>query len=176
HHISKRPTSYPNGKYIFIKLLYNSIYPQYTLEQQNSQSKNMYHLSHLLEVCLMKFSKWIKSHKKQILFYGTLTLIVIGGVIFAYNSDERTWEFPEIPTGEDSEQKILNSTKPIIPVATTHAISDEPSKVIDIEPYLRNLPNGYHPSAEKISTAIEHGFNLNENQTWVDKHTRTYSA
>ena len=125
----------------------------------------------------MKFFNWIKSHKKEILLSGTLTLIAIGGVILAYNSDECTWEFPEIPTGKNSEQKILNSTKPILlPVATSHAISDDPTKVIDIEPYLRNLPNGYHPSAEKIATALENGFNLNENQTWVDKHTRTYSA
>lgn len=124
----------------------------------------------------MKFFNWVKSHKKQILLYGTLTVIVIGGVILVNNSHKRSWEFPEIPTGEDFEQKILNSTIPIIPIATACAISDEHSKVIEIEPYLRNLPNGYHPSAEKISTALEHGFNLNENQTWVDKHTRTYSA
>lgn len=125
----------------------------------------------------MKFSNWIKSHKKQIFLYGSLALIVVGGAVLLRTSNESTWQITEISKSRKSDQIILNSAKTIISPATkAHTISTEPAKIIDIEPYLRNLPKGYHVSADKISTALEHGFNLNENQTWVDKHTRTYTA
>ena len=36
--------------------------------------------------------------------------------------------------------------------------------------HIRNLPEGYNASAEKVATAEEHGFSLGEGQTWVDDY------
>ena len=35
---------------------------------------------------------------------------------------------------------------------------------------IRNLPEGYKASVEKIASAEANGFNLKEGQTWVDEY------
>ena len=79
--------------------------------------------------------------------------------------------------GNDPKQIIPSNTETLISTFTdSKALSETTIKVINIEPFLRNLPEGYHASSHKIATALEHGFNLEGGQTWVDKHTRTYAA
>ena len=63
----------------------------------------------------MKFSNWIKSHKKQIFLYGSLALIVVGGAVLLRTSNESTWQITEISKSRESDQIILNSAKTIIP-------------------------------------------------------------
>ena len=41
--------------------------------------------------------------------------------------------------------------------------------------HYRKLPIGHKPSAEKIATAVANGFEIAENQTWVDSYTRLAS-
>lgn len=36
--------------------------------------------------------------------------------------------------------------------------------------HIRNLPKGHKASPEKVATAKENGFDLKENQTWVEEH------
>lgn len=40
----------------------------------------------------------------------------------------------------------------------------------DVAEHLRNLPNGWKASAEKIATAAEHGYDLRPGQTWVEAY------
>lgn len=49
-------------------------------------------------------------------------------------------------------------------VGVVRQVSGEPFGVCS---HLRNLPKGRHASVEKILTAHEHGFDLEERQTWV---------
>ncbi|MDD3185315.1 MAG: hypothetical protein ACOX1S_14975 [Anaerostipes sp.] len=43
---------------------------------------------------------------------------------------------------------------------------------IEVSEHLRNLPEGWNASAEKILSATEHGYQLNPGQTWVDTYTK----
>ena len=125
----------------------------------------------------MKLFNWIKTHKKEILAYGTLSLIAIGGVLFLRNSDDEMPILPIKPSDLDISPSAIDHTPAFVSTSSaSQPFAEESIKVIDIEPFLRNLPKGNHPSAEKIASALEHGFLLDENQTWVDKHTRTYVA
>ncbi len=43
---------------------------------------------------------------------------------------------------------------------------------IEVSEHLRNLPEGWNASAEKMLSATEHGYQLNPGQTWVDTYTK----
>ena len=49
-------------------------------------------------------------------------------------------------------------------------------RIICVEEHIRKLPENWKPSSNKIATAVEHGFHLDNNQTWVDSYSRNYVA
>ncbi len=46
----------------------------------------------------------------------------------------------------------------------------------EVSKHVRNLAPGYHPSPEKITTALENGIELLPNQTWVKDYTKGLAA
>ena len=42
----------------------------------------------------------------------------------------------------------------------------------DVRSHLRNLPEGMNASMEKVRTALEHGYELQPGQTWVESYTK----
>ena len=46
----------------------------------------------------------------------------------------------------------------------------------DVSKHIRNLPYGFKASTEKIATAGENGYVLNEGQTWVKNYRTGESA
>ena len=49
-------------------------------------------------------------------------------------------------------------------------------KTVDVESHIRNLPDGWHPSAEKIFEAEKLGILLAPGQTLVDSYTKEIAA
>ena len=54
-------------------------------------------------------------------------------------------------------------------------LGSEEEKLVSELSHKRKQPIGHKPSAEKIATAVANGFEIAENQTWVDSYTRLAS-
>lgn len=121
------------------------------------------------------FVDWIKAHKKELIIAGVSIVAIIAAVIGIKNHKdlEKAWA---------SLRKIVEKTPKTIPVKKTVPVTgDVPvKKIVDIIPaekvphdvveHLRNLPEGWRASEQKIATAAEHGYNLLPGQTWVESY------
>lgn len=47
-----------------------------------------------------------------------------------------------------------------------------PTEAVNCSSCIVNLPEGWHASEEKIRTAKENGFDLKDDQTWREEHTK----
>lgn len=66
---------------------------------------------------------------------------------------------------------------PVIAEQTAAAVTRNSCSVpFDVSAHLRTLPEGCHASAEKVATALENGFVLQEGQTWVEAFTKGKAA
>lgn len=123
------------------------------------------------------FVDWIKAHKKELIIAGVSIVAIIAAVIGIKNHKdlEKAWA---------SLRKIVEKTPKTIPVKKTVPVTgDVPVKKIvdiniipaekvphDVVEHLRNLPEGWRASEQKIATAAEHGYNLLPGQTWVESY------
>lgn len=135
------------------------------------------------------FLEWVKIHKKELVIAGISITAIIGVIlgIKTRSSIIRMWESlqqaitkqPLKPDGVKS-MHFTPCSIPSVPV-----INVVPAKEItvisktgigkssfDVNGHLRNLHEGWQASATKISTAAEHGFDLQPGQTWVDSFTK----
>lgn len=77
---------------------------------------------------------------------------------------------PDRIVADNVETVIMDVPKAeIIDFSSAHSSYREP---FDVSKHLRNLPEGMHPSSEKVATALEHGFELAPGQTWVDNYVK----
>ena len=92
-------------------------------------------------------------------------------------------------TGDLFKPKKLNmalpkpTVKPVIETPPTLIKPDEVTRVIlkdgkeqVVHMHLRNLPEGWTPSAEKVALAQELGIDLEEGQTWVVEYIKNHVA
>lgn len=123
------------------------------------------------------FVDWIKEHKKELIIAGVSIAAIIAVIIGIKNHKalEEVWA---------SLRKLVEKTPETMPVAKSVPDTDmSPVKEIveiniissdrvphDVVEHLRNLPEGWKASAEKIATAAEHGYDLLPGQTWVEAY------
>lgn len=121
--------------------------------------------------------QWIKEHKKELIIAGVSIAAIIAVIIGIKNHKalEEAWA---------SLKKLVEKTPETIPIVNTASIAEvTPVKDIveinivttdriphDVAEHLRNLPEGWKASAEKIATAAEHGYDLLPGQTWVEAY------
>lgn len=122
-----------------------------------------------------RFVEWVKEHKRELIIAGVSIAAIIAVIIGIKNHKalEEAWA---------SFRKLVEKTPECIPVEKTVAVTETvPVKDIveinivtadriphDVAEHLRNLPEGWKASAEKIATAAEHGYDLLLGQTWVE--------
>lgn len=110
---------------------------------------------------------WFSRHKKLVIIGGTV--IAVSAAVAAYlllKPGNATVKLPEIP-------------KPELPLTDVSAIENKTvdtldsiiQKVVDVESYLRNLPEGQKASPAKVAEAIKMGINLPEGKTIVDGYS-----
>lgn len=110
---------------------------------------------------------WFSRHKKLVIIGGTV--IAVSATVAAYlllKPGNATVKLPEMPKPElplPDVSSIENKT-----VDTLDSIIQ---KVIDVESYLRNLPEGQKASPAKVAEAIKMGINLPEGKTLVDGYS-----
>ena len=123
------------------------------------------------------FVDWIKEHKRELIIAGVSIAAIIAVIIGIKNHKalEEAWS---------SLRKLVEKNPEAIPTVNTATIAEvTPVKDIveinivtadriphDVAEHLRNLPEGWKASAEKIATAAEHGYDLSPGQTWVETY------
>lgn len=121
----------------------------------------------------MTFSERVKKHKKAIII-GTGLVVGVGGGLIWKNWNSLS-DFIEACMLSRKENASLKEASYIIPIL------DEDTKMQDIitipvNGFRRNLQEGQRPSPLKVATAVENGFELGENQTWVRPYVKTKVA
>lgn len=139
-----------------------------------------------------KLLAWVKAHKKKLIIAGVSITAIIAFILGFRNRKQlmALWatlqgaisKAPDIiPVATDVVEKVTEEVAPVIEVI-------EPVKLIvvdasninqipfEVSKHIRNLPQGWHPSAEKIATAAENGIRLLPNQTWVVDYVKGGAA
>jgi hypothetical protein len=139
------------------------------------------------------FIQWVKANKKELIFAGVSIAAIISIIVGIKNKDKimALWESLR-KSVENSPVKVPTSSREVV-----ESIAHEPAQVIevvsateiikfpsnhktqvsfDVCDHMRNLPDGWHASAKKITTAAEYGYNLKPGQTWVDTYTKGVSV
>ena len=124
-----------------------------------------------------KIVDWIKEHKTELIIAGVSVSALVMLILGIKNKEtlEEFWSSLKRVTGEKSisiDNEVLNSmseTFPVqeVPMNNIILIERIPHNV---DSHLRNLPEGWRASAEKIATAAEHGYELLPGQTWVEAY------
>jgi|SRR5699024_8628695 len=122
---------------------------------------------------------WIKKHQTELILAGIGTTVSAVLLYIGLKNKEQILEVLK-STSEIDVQRIKNYEKklPIPSQTEILEISDNltTQNTYGVEKHIRNLPIGYHASAEKIASAAEQGFELLENQTWVDDYNKGRSV
>ena len=78
---------------------------------------------------------------------------------------------PAVHTAIEHAKPVVQLVTPAVEAAP--AITRTTSMIpFEVDQHIRNLPLGKHASPEKIATAVEHGFELLEGQTWVEAYMK----
>ncbi len=122
------------------------------------------------------FVDWIKEHKKELILAGVSIASIITAIICVKNHTalEENWtnlrklieKTDVIPTSNEVANADVISSKNIVEIS--NITNDRMPH--DVSEHIRNLPDNWKASAEKIATAAEHGFNLQPGQTWVESY------
>ena len=114
---------------------------------------------------------WFSRHKKIVIIGGMF--IAVSAAVAAYlllKPGSATIKIPEIPKPTRTPDLPL----PDVSAVENKAVDTLDSiiqKAIDVERYLRNLPEGQKASPAKVAEAIKLGINLPEGKTIVDGYS-----
>lgn len=129
--------------------------------------------------------QWIKGHKKQLIIagisIGTLILIILG--IKNKATIKAVWDslrgVVKHPTAEPAKEvvKVISETPPV-PASeiVTCVASNSKTLPFEVSRHIRNLPDGWHASPEKIAEALKNNIILVDGQTWVDSYMKGVAA
>lgn len=121
---------------------------------------------------------WIKKHKKKLILAGVSVPVILALIIEIKNRDEIIKALKSlIKLADETSQKVTDPTifTNLDDMSIQETIDFNASKVeanlIDVCSHIRNLHEGWTPSEEKVESAVQMGYELNPNQTWVKKYT-----
>ena len=137
------------------------------------------------------FITWVKEHKKQLVIAGVSITAIVVAILAVKNREtlKKLWEELKdaiMDKTKSADQITVESTAPPVKVGevvnVVEVINHPTLMVVDnttidkipfeVQKHVRNLAPGYHPSSEKIATALENGIELLPNQTWVRDYTK----
>jgi len=121
------------------------------------------------------FIEKVKEHKTEIIIVGFTIILAVGAVLIVKNWDVIKGRTVAnlFKNGAKANDDILHHFTEAIENVNINSPSNE--KVVDISKYVRNLPEGWKASTEKLDLAIKKGIELGEHQTWVEDHIRVCS-
>lgn len=129
-----------------------------------------------------KLIRWIKEHKKMLIIAGISIASLIAIVLGIKNSEsiKALWsslrKVTEKAAAPATRVPPLRPVHPVVENTAAVAIQNSETIPFDVAKHIRNLPDGWHASADKIATALENGFELAEGQTWVVDYMKGVAA
>ena len=129
-----------------------------------------------------KLIRWIREHKKALIIAGISigTLIAIALGIRNREAIKALWaslrKVAEKPAVHAVKMPPLEPVSPAVEDVITVVAQHGETIPFDVAKHIRNLPEGWHASADKIATALEKGFELAEGQTWVADYIKGVAA
>lgn len=124
---------------------------------------------------------WIKEHKKELVIAGisagTIILIVLGiknrEIIKAiWDSLKKAVKQPTVKVTETITKVTVEIPQEHIQEAITAVASNTESLSFEVSRHIRNLPDGWHASPEKVAEALKNDIVLMDGQTWVDSYVK----
>jgi hypothetical protein len=124
---------------------------------------------------------WWERNKKKVLIIGGVVVAVGVGVLVFKNRDALiallkrgkglASNVPQIadPTIIETTSKVITTVEP---EAITVSKTLNNGVPFGVKGFIRNLPDGWHPSAEKIAQAAALGMKLGEHQTLVGPYMK----
>lgn len=125
-----------------------------------------------------KLVNWLKEHKKELAITGITTVAVLVVALGVKNKDS-------LIKNKDILHKMVKQTPQNIQKISINASLDEAPHIevgnvekmpFEVSPHIRNLHKGWSASQDKVEAALEHGFVLNEGQTWVESYKKCLVA
>lgn len=117
---------------------------------------------------LKRIWKWAGDHKAEI-FLGVLAS---AGIILAVKNRKDILEalskYEHITKPSALKTPATPASNNIFDKSTGFNSSDtQQDQIVSVHEHVRNLPINWRPSPDKVIAALENGFDLGENQTWV---------
>lgn len=129
------------------------------------------------------FIKWVKSHKKELIFAGISIASLIGIILGIKNKDsiKALWEALQKSMAQvPADKSVVKVTENALSITETVSATDmislpvhrEYRAAFDVTDHIRNLHEGWHASPEKIAAAAAHNIELLPGQTWVENYIK----
>lgn len=134
------------------------------------------------------FLLWVKENKKQLIIAGASVAAIVGIILGIKNrkSIAELWatlrkaiektpaQIPDINQFVKESSPIVTEVIETTPVPALIVVDSTTINQIpyEVSKHIRNLHEGWHPTAEKIETASENGIRQFPGQTWVNTYTK----
>ena len=129
-----------------------------------------------------KLIRWIREHKKALIIAGISITTLIAIVLSIKNREviKGFWNSLQKVIDKSAVQVAnlppVETANPVLEDVVTVVAQHRESLPFDVSKHIRNLPEGWHASADKVATALENGFDLAEGQTWVMHYAKGVAA
>ena len=129
--------------------------------------------------------RWIKKHKNELIIagisIGTLILIILG--IKNRATIKALWEslrnvmiHPNAKVTEVVTKVTVEIPQEPIKEVVTAVTSNTDTIPFEVSRHIRNLPDGWHASPEKVAEALKNNIILMDGQTWVESYMKGEAA
>lgn len=125
---------------------------------------------------------WVKDHKKQLIIAGVSISALVLSMLAVRNKETLIERWNEVNDAIDdiakkADTNLVDEADVISTVIDGNDRVMEQADVIEktaceVRKHIRNLAPGYHPSLEKLETALENEIELLPNQTWVKQYIK----
>lgn len=122
------------------------------------------------------FLEKVKEYKKEIVTGTVIVLSVTGTILVVKNRAVNKSAIKSSLVKEVSTKSIETKSNvgPFVSEPIEKSImSKRPiDNTINVREHIRNLPEGWNPSLNKVELASKYGYSLEGNQTWVNAYTK----
>lgn len=107
-----------------------------------------------------KVKTYCKEHKTEILIFGGVSIALLGSAVLGIRLH--------------NESVVEQAMKEAASLSVSHDFSN--TIPFEVKSHVRKLPEGMQASPMKELTALEHGYNLNPGETWVESYLKCKAA
>lgn len=125
--------------------------------------------------------RWIKDHKKQLIVagisIGALILIILGiknraAIKAVWDSLKGVVKHPTTKAAEEVTKVVTEIPSAPASEIVTAVASNSETLPFEVSRHIRNLPDAWHASPEKVAEALKNNIILMDGQTWVDSYMK----